>query len=196
MSSGGCALEKGIDTPGIRFGNPWGFSHNAPQKIFGYIDAWDVLSRIIGFNIDGTRLNMGDYTLRLWTGTYWPFDPGAEFAFYGKNNRAATPYDLMQMGIVSTKIEVRRRSDNSLVTNYDEKQISFWTTVFSPFTNVGKSDLYSVNTIIFENDEKAQIFSHQLGTAIQDYKGYFMDGKRSMIPQNDGNSVSLTWGKP
>jgi len=60
-----------------------GWEHKAPQALLGYANRFDEIANESGFNIHGTRFDIGnDLVLRLWKGYYGGII-GGEIGFYG-----------------------------------------------------------------------------------------------------------------
>jgi len=204
-SSGGDSTPK-INIPDPKknvpcvahFKEALGWSHYAFQRVFGYRDFYDDLSRALGFNINGTKLDIGNYTIRLWKGTYFVAGTGGEIGLYNKNNGSMRKNDIDKLGIVSTEMNVFRKKDGSKVTGYKEDGQSFWTTAFDPFKlkHDKKEDIYTENTFYFRSEGDANDFYTQVNKSLEKgtYKSYGYNKGEEIIAIPNGNSVILSWG--
>jgi hypothetical protein len=174
-----------------------GFSHGAGQKIFGYINGYDIIAQGIG--VDGARLDLGDITLRLWKGDYGIFNNGVEFGFYSATkNDPLTKEELDRIGITGTSVELFNKNDNSLITQYTEKGPSFWTHATDIFSNEARGDVYSVNTITFKTAEQAQIYHAMINYSLNSdqTKYYQYDQEKTYDIRLLDNSIQIQYGNP
>ncbi|MCD4669028.1 MAG: hypothetical protein K8S14_01140, partial [Actinomycetia bacterium] len=174
-----------------------GWSNNAPQWLGGYNDGFDGIMGKIGFNIHGTKFKTADFTLRLWKGDYnWGGQGGGEIGFYKPSGWSFTRKGLSEkLGLVSTTMNVYKKSDNSLVTGYTEKKPSFWTHACCG-ENLPKEDLYSENIFRFKTEKQAMDFFKLIDKAKGKALLYDHNGNELIKINQNGNKVNITWGKP
>ena len=137
---------------------PLGWSHHAPQRIFGYSDCYDAASVVLGFNINGTKLEGQDFTVRMWKGSYGVAGVGGEIGLYRKNGVAMNRDDLAALGIESSSFSLFDNKTGDKITGQTENKPSFWTTAFKPMKYKHKSQLTGVFALYFKSEEKAQRF--------------------------------------
>ena len=184
-----------------------GWSHDAPQRAFGYTDFFDSKMDLL-FDIQGTKFETGDFTLRLWKGDYGmhrdklPGDwagrvggAGGEIGFYNSDGTSMSRSDLTRMGLESTKLEVFRKGSGEYVASREEKSRSFWTTSFSWDNQGNGEDLYSVNTFNFKNEKSATAFADRLRGSREGAGSYPYNGNESISIKQEGKKVVVTWGE-
>jgi hypothetical protein len=182
-----------------------GWGHYGFQRIFGYFNFYDALSYALGFSIHGTRLNLGDTTLRLWKGNYGLFGAGAEIGLYNNQGKSLNRNELAERGIESTTLEIYHVKDGLIASRTEggkgkegvTKKPSFWTTAFTPFRFRMKKNLFTVNTITFPDEEAANTFASGLGAAINEEGSgtdYFKNNGELINYSVDGRKVIIYHG--
>jgi RHS repeat-associated protein len=189
----------GLD--GFHLGLNPGWSHDAPQRWFGYFDWYDVAACFppLCFDINSAKFKMANgITLRLWKGTYRAWGgAGGEIGFYRKDGYSLTRPELKKIGLVSTSLEIIRKLDGISLGKYTEKSPSFWTTVFKEYQDTCKENLYTINTFNFEDESVAQCFFNQItsNNTLNGASKYFRNLGSSIDIRIDGKSIIIIWGK-
>ena len=179
-----------------------GWSHHAPQRVFGYFDIYDALSIALGFNINGTKLEGNDFTVRMWKGNYGLAGAGGEIGLYKSNGFSMNRNDLSELGIISTEFNLIDNDSEETLVSRREKKPSFWTTGFNSFKHKHKSELTAIFTIIFDSKENAMSFFAQIKNTTDEASEYYwndsFDHKDSQSINvhlsNDDKSVKIIYG--
>jgi hypothetical protein len=175
-----------------------GWSHDAPQRIFGYNDSYDYYAQAL-FDIHGTKFDLNGITLRLWKGNYgYIFSEfggaGGEIGFYNKFGRSMNRLELFLIGLVSTKLEVFRKETGDYVASREEKTSSYWTTSFSWDKQGKPEELYTVNTLTFKNEKTASGFADKLSAVKGEAESYRHNRNEKIRIVQEGKNVIITWG--
>jgi hypothetical protein len=177
-----------------------GWGHYGFPRIFGYFNIYDALSYGLGFSIHGTKLNLGDTTLRLWKGNYGLFGAGGEIGLYNSWGKSLNKNELAERGIESTSMELYHVKDGLIASRTEGgngKKPSFWTTAFTLLRFSMKKNLYSINTITFSNEKAAHKFASGLDDAINEMRNgidYFKNKNISIDYKVEGKSVIIYYG--
>ena len=181
-----------------------GWSHYAPQRIFGYFNVYDAMSTLLIFNINGTKIEGETFTLRMWKGTYGLAGVGGEVGLYSKHGRALNKNDLDSLGMTSSTFDLFDNESGEKIVYRTEKVSSFWTTAFRPSKHRNKSNITAEFNLNFENEQKTKDFYNQIkGTdkkekAEEYYWNYSFFKKNpqsvNVIIGEDKKSVRITYG--
>ena len=153
--------------------SPIGWSHHAPQRVFGYFDAYDAASVGLGFNINGTKLTGNDFTVRMWKGNYGLCGVGGEIGLYSKNGKSLNRNELSSLGLESSSFDlIDNNSKETLISRKEEKQ-SFWTTGFKPLHFCKKTNLTAIFSLSFKDEESAKNFYDQIFEKSTDAEKYY-----------------------
>ena len=173
---------KYVDPDGrspVHFFPSVGWSHHAPQRVFGYFNVYDPASTLLGFNIHGTRIDGNDFTVRIWKGSYGLAGAGCELGLYRSNGASMNRGDLSKLGIVSSSSELYSEfEDGFLLGESREEKASFWTTQFHPLLSVFalKDKLTAKFQLNFDKPESAEKFFNQISDKKEDAEDYFWNG--------------------
>jgi hypothetical protein len=194
------------DGEAIAHGGPYpGWSEDAPQSMFGYDDWMDDAASLLGFNINGTKLDFGSGNLRLWKGDYGelgrllatprgiPFrgGVGGEIGFYDYNGNMIRGSQLSEtIGLVSSTMQLFSKGDNRLLAEYEE--LSGWVTAFNAQGNMKKEDMFSVNTFEFNSTKQAKSFADNIRNSITSGEAYRHNGNESIVVTQQGKYVVVT----
>jgi hypothetical protein len=184
-----------------------GFGHEAPQSIFGYFNKYDEWAQII-FSIHGTEFKMDNGSMRLWKGDYGKLrqylpaemaqfvgGSGGEIGFYNPNGTRMSRFDLFfKLGVITSEMNLFEKGTGRKIAGYKE-YLSFWTTSFSWFENLGKDSLYSVNTIGFTSERAAIRFEEKLRKSADSAKSHPFNENESIKIERNGKTVTVTWGQ-
>jgi hypothetical protein len=192
-----------VDTKGRQSG----WSHDAPQRYFGYFDIYDDYMGTL-FDLHATKFEMETATLRLWKGDYGMHrdllpsgmqdkvgGAGGEIGLYNPSGSSMTIDDLMKIGIVSTNLEVINKRTGELVANRKEETASFWTTTFSWDKSEKPKEMYTINTFTFKDEVSATNFHNGLDEVKKNAAGYFHNQNESIKIDINKDKVIITWGK-
>ena len=188
----------------IAYFSPFGWSHYAPQRIFGYFNAYDAMSTILIFNINGTKIEGDDFTLRMWKGTYGLAGVGGEIGLYSPKGRSFNRDDLEILGITSSTFDLFDNETGEKLVYRTEEEPSFWTTAFNPSKQRNKSNITAEFNLNFKDEESATDFYDQIkgvkkSKEAQDYYWNYSIGKKNQQNVNvvmgaDNKSVTITYG--
>jgi hypothetical protein len=173
-----------------------GWSEDAPQAGIHYKDWMDEKSELLGFSIDGARIDFNGISLRLWKGDYGkyarplaqmngiPFKGGAggEIGFYDNNGIMIKGEQLSDsISLINSTMQLFSKDDNSLIAEYSER--SGWVTAFSMNQSAKKGELFSANTFLFSNATAAEKFALAIQQGISAGANYY--------PYNGGEKVNV-----
>jgi hypothetical protein len=177
--------------------NPRGWGHHAPQRWFGYQDKFDRWAENIGYKIHGTRLNLGDVTIRMWKGRYGG-SIGGEIGLYtaGEKGRSLNRSQLGEIGVISSSIQLFDKRDNSLIFEYTEEKPSYWTNAFKRNKELSKNDVYAVFTLEFTNENRAGNKAAQINDQAGRGRAYGYNEGETIRAEQIGNKVIIYYGKP
>jgi len=195
---------KYVDPDGkvIAHFSPIGWSHHAPQRVFGYFDVYDAASVVLGFNINGTKLTGNDFTVRMWKGNYGLCGVGGEIGLYSKNGKSLNRNELSSLGLESSSFDlIDNNSKETLISRKEEKQ-SFWTTGFKPLHFGKKTNLTATFSLNFKDEKAAKNFYDQIKEQTEKgYEYYWNDSLGGKDKQNisvklsdDKRSVIFRYG--
>ncbi|QTQ11700.1 DUF4474 domain-containing protein [Treponema parvum] len=94
----------------------------------GYFDGYDVASVMLGFNINATKLEGQDFTVRMWKGNYGLVGAGGEIGLYSPKGCSLNRNDLKKLGIEASSFKLIDNKNGQILLNNKEKKPSFWTT--------------------------------------------------------------------
>uniref|UniRef100_UPI00298E3A75 DUF4474 domain-containing protein n=1 Tax=Treponema sp. TaxID=166 RepID=UPI00298E3A75 len=179
-----------------------GWSHDAPQRIFGYFDLYDFASILLFFNINGTKIKGEEYTIRLWKGTYGLAGAGGEIGLYTSGGRSLNKDDLEKIGLTSSSFTLRDNETGEVIAKQEETEPSFWTTAFNPGKHKHKSKLTAEFKLNFKDENAAKDFCNKFNSdeQIKDAKNYYWnhswgkDDKQSVSISQKGNTVTIIYG--
>ncbi len=174
--------------------SPFGWSHDAPQRIFGYFNIYDFLSIFLGFAIDGTRINGNDFTIRLWKGNYGLSGAGCEIGLYTANGRALSKKELEDKGLISSIVTLKDEKGNTLGTQNEDKP-SFWTTIFKPFHFKKRKNLNAHYILTFKDEQSANDFFNQIGGEYKEdeAENYYWNRDNDVQIRKNGNEIILDY---
>ena len=174
--------------------SPLGWSHDAPQRIFGYYSFYDCLSILLGFSIDGTKLKGNNYTVRLWKGNYGLAGAGCEIGLYNKYGFALSRKQLKNIGLISSEA-ILTDEKGQVLGERNEESGSFWTTIFKPFNFKRKKNTNADFILTFDNEENAEAFYNQIGEKedIEKAEQYYWNGKNDVNVEIEGNKVIIQY---
>jgi hypothetical protein len=141
----------------------WYSTDDGIQKYFGYTDFYDLLTPLLGFDVDTTKVKFNydekDYTLRPWFGCYGAYSlvPGGENGIYVDDGKSIIPgadsaaQDEKKMGM---GIQLYDRSGNLIMSTNDHGQKRYWQFGSNPMTGVqDKSNMYMEATLSADSDD-------------------------------------------
>ena len=188
----------------IAYVSPFGWSHYAPQRIFGYFNVYDAMSTLLIFNINGTKIEGETFTLRMWKGTYGLAGVGGEMVLYSKHGRSLNKNDLDSLGMTSSTFDLFDNESGEKIVYRTEKVSSFWTTAFRPSKHRNKSNITAEFNLNFRDEKAAIDFYDQIAgdreirNAEQYYWNYsfFKKNQQSVnvVLGEDEKSVRITYG--
>ena len=153
--------------------SPMGWSHHAPQRVFGYFSLYDALSVGLAFNINGTKLSGNDFTVRMWKGNYGLCGVGGEIGLYSKNGKSLNRNELSNLGLESSSFDlIDNNSRETLISQKEEKQ-SFWTTGFKPLHFGKKNNLTAIFSLNFKDEKSAKNFLDNIKNSISEGEDYY-----------------------
>ena len=179
--------------PRIKIANfsPFGWSHYAPQRIFGYFNSYDFMSVLLGFAIDGTRIDGNDFTVRLWKGNYGLGGMGCEIGLYSTNGKSLNKKELKALGLESSTA-ILLDENNKEIDKQHEDTPSFWTTLFKPFRFKKRENLNSKYILSFKDEKSAKAFYYQIGGEDKEkaaYKYYWNHENRTHIRREENTVI-------
>jgi len=172
-----------------------GWSAGAPQKNGLYINKYDDYSRLLAFDIDGTLFQIlsKNAKLRLWKGSYGPAGGGGEIGLYDMKDACLTRAQVGALGITRTTMQLCKKNDNSLVTEYSETSHSFWTTSFNLTNNPGRKNVYSINTLEFDTEKNAIESERELKP--DKAMHYYYNHGENIVVNRKGKTIVITYGR-
>ena len=186
----------------VHFSPSIGWSHHAPQRVFGYFNFFDPASTLLGFDIYGTRIDGNDFSVRMWKGSYGLAGAGCELGLYKSNGASMNRDDLNKLGIISSSSELYSEFEGGfLLGTSREDKPSFWTTQFHPLLAMFsyKDKLTAMFQLNFDKEEHAENFFNQISDKKKEAKGYFWNGlfKKENVEfylSDDKKSVVFKYG--
>jgi hypothetical protein len=186
-----------------------GWSDGALQTVFGYVDWMDDAAPLLGFNINGTKLDFDGETLRLWKGDYGeigrvlalrkgiPFmgGTGGEIGLYNTDGSMMRGDQLSAIGLEGTTMQLFDKDTRNLIAEYDETGPSGWTTAFNAKHAERKEDMFSVNTLKFKSESQAKSFANGISASITRGEKYRHNGNESITVIQKGRNVAVIWGQ-
>ncbi|MGI5174080.1 DUF4474 domain-containing protein [Treponema sp. OMZ 840] len=157
---------------------------------------YDKASVLLFFNINGTKLEGQDFTVRMWKGNYGLAGAGGEIGLYTPGGRSLNRSDLKKLGIESSSFKlIDNESGETLLSNKENKP-SFWTTGFKPTKHKHKDKLTAEFTLNFKDEASAENFFNQISGSKQKEKAenYYWNGKGDVSVSSNGNSVHFRYG--
>ena len=173
--------------------SPLSWSHHAPQRWFGYFDWYDIASKLF-FDINGTRIEGKDFTVRMWKGNYGLAGAGGEIGLYSPKGRSLNRKDLKKLGIESSSFKLIDNKNGQTLLNNKEKKPSFWTTGFTPTKHRHKDDLTAEFSLNFKDEESAKNFFDQIKDEKENAEKYYWNGKGDVSISLNGKSVNFRYG--
>lgn len=176
------------------------YAQNAPQKYFGYYDAYDYAAKYLGININWKKFSTKNWKLEFWKGTYgnifgYKVSSGCEIGLYYKKFLWHCAYDKkrrlrmkMALNIKKPKKELFHRDSKTST----EQGKAWWLTgfkpaVFQPGKKARKStELSMTGTIWFTSGSKHKSDMKKL------YKS-FKTSKNFKVWSISGTAKSFRW---
>jgi hypothetical protein len=169
----------------------------------------DDATPLLGFNINGTKLDFGGGTLRLWKGDYGelgrllansrgiPFNGGAggEIGFYNADGSMMKGGQLSAIGLEGTTMQLFGKDSKNLIAEYEENGPSGWTTAFNDKQSVKKEDMFSVNSFRFKSESQAKNFADGIRGSITRGEAYKHNGNENITVTQQGKNVVVVWGQ-